>query len=102
MTLNPAIAPLLVRTYLWVATLGAIIAVPGLVMFGWWASSSVKSSAPPDWVSWTVYVAIGAAIVIGPVLGWRLQKRGKPIAAMGVSLFAFLLAPLLIAGMLSG
>jgi len=98
----PAPAWLAIRLYLLVATIGAVISVPFLLFIGWFAWEFTKEEWPGNWLGWAFYVLFGVILVAGPFIGRMLFKRDRPVLALAVSAFSFLLAPLLVAGMLVG
>jgi hypothetical protein len=92
----------LIRLYLMLATAGAVIALPCLVMFGWYGFEFTKSEWPGNWFGWACYALFSAVLVGGPFIGWPLFRRGRPWWALAVSALGFLIAPLIALGLLFG
>lgn len=95
-------ARFLIRIYLLIATVGAVISAPLLLFLGWIAWAFTKAEWPGNWVGWAFYVLFSLVLVAGPFVGRALYKRGRTAWALAVSGMAFVLAPLIVAAMIFG
>jgi len=95
----PAPAHYLIRLYLLIAVVGAVFSAPLLAFIGWMAWSFTRDAWPGNWIGWLFFALFSVILICGPFVGRRLYKRGRHLTGLGVSLFSFLVAPMIVAGM---